>query len=259
MKMTVISLMLVTAMSLQSCISVSLNKDAVRPNVKVYNDTGKEILKGNKEIVKKTISVGTYNEVVSTGPMDIIFTQGKVGEITIEGDSNIVNMVEVMNSDNSLVLKLNSNKRITGISKLVVYVPINELKSLVSSGSGDIKSEKTIEGKETDVVLSGSGDVNLSLKATSVSGVVSGSGNLTLSGNSSNFDAVVSGSGEIIAYNLVADNVSAVISGSGEIYTTANKSLDAVVSGSGDVYYKGNVSSDDISVVKSGSGSVQRK
>ncbi len=69
---------------------------------------------------------------------------------------------------------------------------------------------------------------------------ISGSGNVLLDGKSTEAEYHIAGSGDINATELKVENVNARISGSGSIRCYATENLTGGVSGSGNVAYKGN-------------------
>ena len=83
--------------------------------------------------------------------------------------------------------------------------------------------------------------VNLKRISTSDTQVnISGSGNVLLDGKSTEAEYHIAGSGDINATELKVENVNARISGSGSIRCYATENLTGGVSGSGNVAYKGN-------------------
>ena len=68
---------------------------------------------------------------------------------------------------------------------------------------------------------------------------ISGSGNVLLDGKSTEAEYHIAGSGDINATELKVENVNARISGSGSIRCYATENLTGGVSGSGNVAYKG--------------------
>ena len=215
---------------------------------------GKKI-KGNGNTVIIDRSVGDYDAVALAGWFDVDLVDGKEGEITLEGESNLLEYIKTEVKDGKLVIKVEKGVNLKPSSwddGIRITVPIETISSLALSGSGDIVGKKTIKTDNFKTAMSGSGDITISVQANSVDASMSGSGDITLSGSTNDFEATISGSGDIKAYDLEADNVDATVSGSADIKVTANKVLKARVSGSGDIEYRGNPTKEDTKVVGSG-------
>lgn len=220
---------------------------------------GKRI-KGNGNTVTIDRSVGEYDAVALAGWFDVDLVAGKEGEITLEGESNLLEHIKTEVKDGKLVIKTEKGVNLKPSSwddGIRITVPIESISSLSLSGSGDIVGKKTIKTDNFKTAMSGSGDITISVQANSVEASMSGSGDITLSGSTHDFEATISGSGDIKAYDLEADNVAATVSGSADIKVTANKMLKARVSGSGDIKYRGNP--DKVDTKTSGSGDISKE
>lgn len=219
---------------------------------------GKKI-KGNGNTVTIDRSVGDYDAIALSGWFDVDLVDGKEGEITLEGESNLLEYIKTEVKDGKLVIKVEKGVNLKPSSwddGIRITVPIETISALALSGSGDIVGKKIIKTDKFKTSMSGSGDITISVQANSVDASMSGSGDITLSGSTNDFEATISGSGDIKAYDLEADNVDATVSGSADIKVTANKMLKARVSGSGDISYRGNP--DKVDTKASGSGDISK-
>ena len=184
---------------------------------------------------------------------------GKEGELTLEGESNLLEYVKTEVKNGTLVIKVEKgvNLRPSNWGKEIhITVPVESISEVSLSGSGDIAGQTTIKSNSFSARIAGSGDMALMVEAERVKAALSGSGDITLSGRTTDFDVQVSGSGDIKAYELEAEHVTAAVSGSADIKVTANQSIDARVSGSGDIHYRGNPKK--INSKSSGSGDITR-
>ncbi len=219
---------------------------------------GKRV-KGNGDVVTIERSVGEYDAVALAGWFDVELVSGSEGEITLKGESNLLEYIKTEVKNGKLVIKAEKGVNLRPSnwnSGIHVTVPVEEVSSVSLSGSGDIVGKTTLRADDFSASMSGSGDVTLSVEAENVSTSLSGSGDITLSGRTSDLSVQVSGSGDIRAYDLEAENVTAQVSGSADIKVTANQSIDARVSGSGDIHYRGNPSK--IKSKASGSGDISK-
>jgi len=211
-------------------------------------------IKGDGNIVTKTINTGDYNNIKVVGSMDVHLEAGSEGNITIETDSNIIESVVV--EENGGTLKIKMKKGISYKSKHGVHVtvPFESLSEVSLTGSGDIDSKDSLKGSNLMVSVTGSGDVVLPASMTNVQASVTGSGDLTLSGETQNLQVKVTGSGDFSGFNLMSQNTDVSVSGSGDARVFAKDNLVARVNGSGDIEYKGNPNKKDTKT--SGSGDI---
>jgi hypothetical protein len=219
---------------------------------------GKKI-KGNGEKVTIDRSTHDYDAIAVSGWFDVDLVDGKEGQLTLEGESNLLEYITTEVKNGKLIIKTEKNvnlKPSNWNSGIRITVPVESVSSISLSGSGDIVGKTTIKVEKLETAMSGSGDITLDIDTNSVGARMSGSGDITFSGNTANFTASISGSGDIKAFELEADNVEATVSGSADIKVTANKSLTARVSGSGDITYKGNP--EKLDTKTSGSGDISK-
>src|SRR6056297_2985093 len=219
---------------------------------------GKRI-KGNGDKVTIERTTGDYDAIGVSGWFDVDIVDGKEGQLTLEGESNLLEYIITEVKNGKLVIKTENNINLNPSdwkNGIRITVPVERINAISLSGSGDIVGKTTLKSETLDTAMSGSGDITLDVETNTVSATISGSGDITLSGNTTDFSATISGSGDIKAFDLAADNVDATVSGSADIKVTANKMLKARVSGSGDITYRGNP--EKIDTKTSGSGDISK-
>ncbi len=219
---------------------------------------GKRI-KGNGDKVTIERTTGDYDAIGVSGWFDVDIVDGKEGQLTLEGESNLLEYIITEVKNGKLVIKTENNinlKPSDWKNGIRITVPVERINAISLSGSGDIVGKTTLKTETLDTAMSGSGDITLDVETNTVSATMSGSGDITFSGNTTDFSATISGSGDIKAFDLAADNVDATVSGSADIKVTANKMLKARVSGSGDITYRGNP--EKIDTKTSGSGDISK-
>nr|WP_298997831.1 head GIN domain-containing protein [uncultured Allomuricauda sp.] len=224
--------------------------------VAVTNAQWKRI-KGNGNVVTIERSVGDYDAIALAGWFDLELIAGNEGEITLKGESNLLDYIKTEVKDGKLVIKAQKGvnlKPSNWNSGILIVVPVESVEAVSLSGSGDITSRTTLKSDTFETRISGSGDIVLDVEANSVEATMSGSGDMKLNGKASNLEVQVSGSGDINAYGLEADYVKVQVSGSADVEVTAKESISARVSGSGDISYKGNPKK--IDTKSSGSGDI---
>ena len=216
-------------------------------------------IKGNGNNVTIERNTGDYDGVAVSGWFDVDLVSGNEGEITLEGEENLLEYIITEVKDGKLVIKTEKGVNLKSSnwkSGIHITIPVESISHVALSGSGDIVGKTKIKADKFSTAMSGSGDITLDIDSNSISTSMSGSGNINLSGTTGDFEATISGSGDIEAFDLEADNVEATVSGSADIEVTAKKSIKARVSGSGDITYRGNP--EKINTKTSGSGNISK-
>ncbi|WAC02873.1 DUF2807 domain-containing protein [Lacinutrix neustonica] len=119
---------------------------------------GNKTIKGNGEMTTITGSTNDYDTIKCAGWMDFILVEGKEGNITIEGEENLLGYIitEVNGSDliikteNNISLKPSWNKTIT------ITIPFKEIDKVTLSALGDIVSKNKITANHFETRVSGS-------------------------------------------------------------------------------------------------------
>jgi hypothetical protein len=123
------------------------------------------------------------------------------------------------------------------------------------SGSGNME----LKGKCTslDSNVSGSGRATFALAVGGEASFgISGSGKISASGSSDKVKTSISGSGKLLAADFATKSCNVRISGSGDVEINVKDELDASISGSGSVSYKGDPGR--VNSHSSGSGKVRK-
>jgi len=179
-------------------------------------------------------TVPAFTAVDSAGAYEIEIAVQKPVKVELEGDDNILPMIqtEVRNG----VLYLHSDKPFNTTRAITVRIGVPSLESVSNSGAGSIHITD-VKGDKFAVHSSGAATVNVT-------------------GESKNLDISTSGAGSIDAGGLRAQNAKVSCSGVGNIDVNATDSLDVDISGAGHVSYSG-----DPKITKniSGVGSVTKK
>ena len=216
----------------------------------------KDIIKGNKNLTKETREIHGYEGITIKGSFDVVLMDEPQGEILIKGEENIIPWVQTKIDDKHLVLNFDNDKKVIEHSRLVIYIPVQNVKSLKLKGSGDIINKGSLKQSKFKISLQGSGDIelkNLIIDKTDVS--LKGSGNIKLSGVSEILEIDLTGSGDILAENFVTDIANVDIEGSGDVNIYAKETFSGTIKGSGDIVVKGNP--DQVSQSIKGTGEIQ--
>ena len=233
------SLFAVAVISLNSCASINQG------------------IQGNGKFITDQRSTSSYDNVSCAGSMNYILVKGTEGQLTVEGESNLVPYIITEVQGNTLTVKTEEgiNLKPSNNRDIIITIPFEDISKVSLTGSGDLINNDIITSENLKVGITGSGDVILDIETITVDGSITGSGDLTLKGKTENLNVNVTGSGDFHGYGLDSKNTDASVTGSGDAEVISTVAFKGRVSGSGDIAYKGKPEREDIKV--SGSGSIE--
>jgi hypothetical protein len=209
---------------------------------------------GEGPVVKKTLTLDEFTGFTFAMSGDVVLTPGPKQMVEVEGQQNIIDLIELDVRGGHWVIKPSKNVR--QAKGLTFYITMPAFDEVAVSGSGKVRGTGKFEGlEEVELALSGSGDMILDLEAEEIEGRISGSGDMRLGGKAGEVEIAISGSGNVDASSLMAETCEVHLSGSGDVSVHADGELKVSISGSGDVRYGGKASVD---ARISGSGSVKK-
>jgi len=218
---------------------------------------GKSI-KGNGNMTTVTRTTSDYDGVKCAGSFDYVLVEGTEGNITIEGEENLIEYIITEIQNGALVVKVKNdvNLKTSRNKSIKITIPFKEIENVSLAGSGDLWNDNVLASDNLDISLTGSGDIILNIKASKTKASITGSGDVTLKGTSNKLEASVTGSGDFYGFDLEVNDTDVSVTGSGDAKVVCNENLKARVTGSGDIMYKGNPKTEDTKVA--GSGSIKK-
>ena len=222
-----------------------------------YAQWGKSI-KGNGNMTTVTRTTSDYDGVKCAGSFDFVLVEGTEGNITIEGEENLIEYIITEIKNGALVVKVKNdvNLKTSRNKSIKITIPFKEIENVSLAGSGDLWNDNVLASDNLDISLNGSGDIVLNINASKTKASITGSGDLTLKGTSNKLEASVTGSGDFHGYDLQVNDTDVSVTGSGDAKVVCNENLKARVTGSGDIVYKGDPKTEDTKVA--GSGSIKK-
>lgn len=198
-------------------------------------------LYGSGVYKKERRSVSGVKYVVNNSPARVIVKMGSKDELFVEGDDNLINIVNTSVSNNHLTVSIANEISFTPRQTLVVYVTANELKGLKVKSCGDIISSGKLKGNDLELTIDGAGDIQLAnLLFETLNLYVKASGDIKLSGKAKTVNAEISGSGDINAKMVKAIESNVTINGRGDCHIFASNKANIKINGRGDVNLFGN-------------------
>lgn len=220
------------------------------------------------QTTKKTLELPEFKSIYVNSNYTVYIKQTNKQEVIVETTPEILELTSIKVENGVLMINVerkpdNPNKsiwskiddiKIKPVMKVMVSVKnINELQV---NGGGKIISENSMASDYLNLLVSGSGGMDLDIKGNNLKTEISGSGSITLKGYATFNDIAMSGSGSLNAFPFELESAKVKMSGSGVCELTASSNLEVVVLGSGSVKHKGNTK--NVSKKVYGSGLVDR-
>lgn len=205
----------------------------------------KDCVKGEGQIVTKSLSLDSFTAIDNQGTSDITITQGPEQKVVAIGHANIVDKISTEVHDGSWNVHVDM-KCYTDID-LRYEVQVPELKSLIISGTGNIRVGDFNAQEELALEISGTGNIELQKYegCQKIDARISGTGNINFLENwegLENEDVVISGTGNFRSFPLQTKKCNVTLSATGTCQVNVEDELDVRLTGSGAVQYMGNPS-----------------
>ena len=215
------------------------------------------------EKVSETRKLGSFEKIEINGSPKVVYTQGKTVSVKVVGKRESVDNIETAVSNNTLYVKNKGKMGIVnftfGDDEAVVYVTTPDLIGIQLNGSGDFISKQRIDTDRINVVLRGSGDIDVKdiiCDACNIS--LTGSGDLDIDRlEARDVDASLIGSGDLDIALLKVIGTRLSLKGSGDVkasFAEGCHSVSCILNGSGDITLSGKVK--HLSKQKRGSGDI---
>lgn len=191
-------------------------------------------VRGSGVKATETRDLPEFNSIVINGSGNVDVEVGEEQSVEVEIDDNLLELIRTKVEGKKLVI--DNERSYSSELGLHVRITIPEFEGLVISGAGD-GNVSGVDGGQVSFKVNGSGDIDASGRADSVSVSVNGSGDVNL-------------------YDLDARDATVKIAGSGDVRIHAEETLNIRIMGSGDVTYTGDP---EVETSIMGSGDVNRK
>lgn len=195
--------------------------------------------------------VGDFSGIKAGDTFNIIISQSDSNTVKVNADEKAQTQIKTEVKEG--ILSIIGNDNIKSEIPVIINIGIKSLNSLDVTGAADVKTNNQLTCENLTIESSGTGKIQLDIKASEVKTKISGSGNVTLVGIAQVIDVNMSGKADLMASNLEVGKAKVKVSGAGDAKVNVKQNLDADVSGAGSVIYKGNPSERNINITGTGS------
>lgn len=208
---------------------------------------------GNGDVQTRTKSIDDFNRLEISGNFNVYMEQTGRAGLRIEADENIMDIIEVRQTGNTLEIRTEVN--ILRAKKKDLYISFDKLKKMEISGAVEMRSEDRLEFKTIEITGGGAADINLDMEADWLRIDMAGAADFDLTGEAKEADLYISGAGGFDLLDLRTEKMKIDISGAAHAKVWATEELDVKISGVGGVKYKGHP---EVNRDVSGIGSLKR-
>lgn len=218
-----------------------------------------QVINGSGNVVTQTVTTSSVNALVFHPNMsNVEIVEGSVQSISLQGDDNILDSLEVYSSGDTLMVKFPTGNTYDTYS-LSMTLTLPNIKSVDLFGLGDLAVNNFASASELSIRNHNDGHINVQefANASSLEVINHAGGEITMNENFpmiTNYTVYVHGNGNFYGCELDVDSCLVQNFGSGHAYVKANSFLNATIFGSGNIEYLG---SPDLYTNNFGTGAIQ--
>lgn len=221
------------------------------------------------QVTNQTIKVSDFHSISVNSAYTVYVKQSNKEEVTVKAEKDIFDISEFTVKDGVLHIDIkrdesSGNKSIWQkidniklMPTLTVNVSIKDVENLSVNGNGKLITENSIAADKLNLLLAGSGSMEVDVKSKELTAKQAGTGSLTIKGYADHLNLENSGSGNVEAFNFEVETADVNVYGSATAKINVSSELDAKVFGSGGVHVKGGTKK--MTKKEFGSGKVERK
>ncbi len=162
----------------------------------------------------------------------VAVTPGAKPSLKIQGDDNLVPLIESVVRDGTLIVRIKDNSTISPKLPLVADVVVPSLDRVEASGVANVKVKGAAKADRFTANASGASVVSVEgLESSNAVVTATGASHVMLSGSAASLKAEAAGASEVKAAALHAEDAEVSISGASNVALTAKKSVSGDVSG----------------------------
>lgn len=211
-------------------------------------------IRGSGDIVTDVRPLDDFTRIELAGEGAVVFDEGGDGQIEIDIDDNLLDLIETEVSNETLTITTEPGHDLDPSERITYRLGCPDVTRVVIAGAGSIDLAGCATASELELELGGAGTiVATELRIEQVAATLAGAGTIVLGGDADDLGVTASGAGAIEGSNLRSGRVVVDASGVADVTVWAVENLTADVSGTGTVRYWGDPVVDETT---SGIGSV---
>lgn len=214
-------------------------------------------VKASGDVVKEIRGAENYTSISVSSGLKAIVSQTGNYSVEIEANENFMEYIIVEVKENTLYLKVENGKNLTGGTKNI-YVEIDAIKNIGVSSGAKVKSEGILKGSNMEVNASSGAHADLHIDSEDIDVNASSGAHIDIKGKTSNqLDADASSGAKITASEFNGIELDANVSSGAHINVGHFEKINADASSGGHISYSGDP--EEIDVNKSSGGNVSKR
>jgi len=194
---------------------------------------------GGGDPVKQERTVSGFDALEVGGAFEIFLTQGPKESLTIEADSDIIDMIVTEVRGNTL--KIYTEKGCCkNVRKMAVYLTMTDVERIDISGACELENTGSLKLDNLEMEVSGASEMSLKMDVDKLELNLSGASELFLEGSCSQLYLDASGASEIEADQFLVGKMTIDASGASDCRVYVTDELVIEASGATTVRYAGN-------------------
>jgi hypothetical protein len=208
-------------------------------------------VRGNGIVTKDIRPVNEdFTEISASEGLEVVITQAKVFEITVEADENIIALIGTDINNN--VLKIHAIENIGNATKRI-YVSLPNISELKSSSGANLTVKNIITTDKLTIDSSSGSLVSLEIDTDNLAVEASSGANIKILGESKNVTIDASSGANVSGKELLTKFCNAEASSGANVAINVSEKLHADASSGGNISYSGKA---EVNSKKNVSGSV---
>ena len=209
------------------------------------------VSRGSGKVVNEERSVGNFNRVVISGYGEVILVQGAAESLRIEAEDNIIPLIEVSVSNDTLFIEGQELGKVVPTQPIFIHVYMNDVVGLESSGLSRIDAT-AIDSDHLELTTSIFGEIKIDALTTEQLVInMTEDSSMDIIGEIAAQELDISGNADYRAAKLQSQTAVVNVGGTGTATIWVEEMLSGVVNGNGDVLYYGSPET-DLEVTSSG-------
>ncbi|WP_108870122.1 head GIN domain-containing protein [Aquimarina aquimarini] len=212
-------------------------------------------VKGKGDVMKKERTINQkFDAVKASRGLDVILVNSSDKKVIVEANKNLHDIIEVYVKDNTLYVT--SDKNIFSADEKNVYVSYAKINKIYANSGASISSDKAVVQKDLDLSATSGADINLRVKAETITTSVTSGAFMDLSGKVNNHNSSATSGANIRAEELLSLVSEAKATSGASIRIYAKNDFTGKATSGGNVVYYGNP--EKVSEVDNSGGNVRR-
>lgn len=216
--------------------------------------SGINCVSGEGEVITTQIDIDLFTEISLSSSVDVELSYGRNQKVEVTGHKNHIDLISKKVTGQEWAIRF---KESVCNHDMTIHITMPDLNRIEIDGSGDITALTPFQAEELELIIDGSGDLEMNVSAEELTLLIDGSGNMKLDGYADILDVEIDGSGDVKAIGLEAKELILDSNGSGDVDVSVKDRIKADIQGSGSLRYAGDPEDRELDL--SGSGEVLKK